>query len=437
MQVIILCPKITPRVAYITETLIGALGIKHFRLTDSVDEFKESPLPKINYSDSFVDENEFRITPAGLVHETGINFQTINCLDWKDLKAFFPTQDGDLPFDIFSASFYLISRYEEYLPHSLDFYGRYAHENSLAFKEDFLHVPLVNLWLKEWKHLLQEKFPELQFNSPAFKFIPTYDIDIAWSYLHKGWKRNLGGFFKSLINRDFNNAIERLNVLSNKQKDPFDSFDWLDALHKKYALAPIYFFLLAKKNKGYDKNILPEKKELLELIKVHSEKYDTGIHPSWQSVDDPELLKNEIEILQGISGKKINRSRQHYIRMFLPVTYRNLIDAGITEDYSMGYGSINGFRASYCLPHYWYDLEKELATGLKIFPFCYMEANSFYEQHYTVNQAAEELEKYFQIVKSVNGNFITIWHNHFLGTDNMFKGWKEMYEDFIRKHFKV
>src|ERR1700739_4880450 len=117
-----------------------------------------------------------------------------------------------------------------------------------------------------------------------------------------------------------------------------------------------------------------------QLVKAHADKYAVGIHPSWKSGDNDDLLKEEIIILQNLADKKIATSRQHYIRFMLPEGYRRLIDAGITADHSMGYGSINGFRASVASSFYWYDLQKEVQTPLLIYPFCYMEANSFYEQ---------------------------------------------------------
>ena len=40
-------------------------------------------------------------------------------------------------FDVFSASFYLVSRYEEYLPYVKDMYERFQAENSLAYKHNF------------------------------------------------------------------------------------------------------------------------------------------------------------------------------------------------------------------------------------------------------------------------------------------------------------
>jgi hypothetical protein len=228
---------------------------------------------------------------------------------------------------------------------------------------------------------------------------------------------------------------ERISVLQRKLKDPFYSYEWLNELHAQTPLQPLYFFLAAGRNKGYDKNILPSNYNYKQLIKSHAAGYGIGIHPSWQSGNDKKLLNSEIETLEKISGKQISKSRQHYIRMKLPETYRNLIEAGITEDYSMGYGSINGFRASWCLPHKWYDLEKEITTPFIVYPFCYMEANSFYEQHFSANEALKEMEHYYQVTKDANGLLITIWHNHFLGTDKMFAGWKEAYEKFVLKYF--
>jgi hypothetical protein len=129
----------------------------------------------------------------------------------------------------------------------------------------------------------------------------------------------------------------------------------------------------------------------------------------------------------------VTSSRQHFIRFTLPETFRQLIDAGIKEDFSMGYGSINGFRASVASPFYWYDLEKEQTTHLLLHPFCYMEANSFYEQKQNPEQALQEMLQYYSEVKKAKGTLITIWHNTFLGTDEKFKGWREVYKIFFNE----
>jgi len=224
---------------------------------------------------------------------------------------------------------------------------------------------------------------------------------------------------------------ERWRVVFGKHRDPFDSFDWMDQLHQQFDLRPIYFFLISNKTGKYDKNISPSKRSMKHLIQEHSDRYSIGIHPSWQSGDDPGKLKLEILKLGQIVGKQISSSRQHYIRFALPQTYRQLIELGIDSDFSMGYGSINGFRASVTSPFFWYDLEKEEQTKLLLYPFCFMEANSFYEQKYSTQKAFEELKHYFDIVRSVNGTLITIWHNSFLGKAKKFKGWREIYEQFI------
>ena len=142
---------------------------------------------------------------------------------------------------------------------------------------------------------------------------------------------------------------------------------------------PIIFFLSAKKPSGYDKNISPGKPAMRSLIAYHARGYTVGIHPSWQSGDEEAVLMEEVDELAEITGTPVKYSRQHYIRMNLPKTYRRLIDLGIDKDFSMGYGSANGFRASIASSFYWYDLKAEKKTSLLLFPFCFMDANSFYE----------------------------------------------------------
>ncbi len=423
---------ITPRLKYIAG-FIGQEVIGYpFTITSDISEFKQQQGPKINYSNDRISDDEIWIRPHSLLQEKNIRPQSIDCFEANGWKAFFRTE-GDLPFDIFAAAFYLLSRYEEYLPHQKDSFGRYAHENALAYKENFLDKPLVNIWLNDLKKVLQEKFPGCQFPNSQFHFLPTYDIDEAYSYKHKGWLRTAGAVAKAFFNGQWRAIAERKNVLSGKLQDPFDSYGYMDQLHSKYGLKPNYFFLVAAKTGKYDRNILPKEKALKELVRQHAAVYETGIHPSWQSGDDPSLLRQELETLEKITGKRTAGSRQHFIRFRLPQTFRLLIAAGIRKDFSMGYGSINGFRASVASSFYWYDLEKEEITNLLLFPFCFMEANSFYEQKYSPQQALDELRYYYKAVRSVNGTLITIWHNTFLGTARNFAGWREVYAQFLEE----
>ena len=428
---ILYCPDITPRVRWI----IGFCGHELFdtpiRITSDKEEFEVTPGPRINYSMASIPD-VFTIRPGALLFETMIRRQTIACFDYNGRKAFFPTE-GDLPFDVFAASFYLLCRYEEWLPHEKDEFGRYAYTQSLAWREEFLDFPLINYWLQDLRVALGRKYPGLIFRYTAFKFIPTYDIDSAWSYLHKGWQLNLGGALKSIIKGEWRAVWNRTRVLQRRLRDPFDAYEWLDALHLYCRLRPYYFFLVASHRQGVDRNISPSSPEFRELIRYHASGYRIGVHPSWHSGDDVRQLREEIEWLEVISGHPITRSRQHYIRFEMPETYRRLLKYGIRQDFSMGYGSINGFRASVASSYHWYDLEIEEMTGLRIFPFCFMDANSFYEHQYTAPRAMEELMHYYRQIKAVNGLMVTIWHNSFLGTEPAFAGWREVYEVFLKE----
>jgi hypothetical protein len=410
------------RLQYITHFIFALLHGNACRITIDSEEFKNYEGPKINYSDAPVAAGEFWIRNVPLLFEDDIRQQAISCFETNGHKAFFATEGG-YPFDVFAAIFYLLSRYEEYLPHTKDSYGRYAHENSLAFKEGFLNQPLINIWAQQLAAALQQKFAAYRVKQGGFVFVPTYDIDIAYSYRHKGFLRNAGG---ALLQPSA--LFARLAVLLGNKKDPFDCYDWLHQLHKQYQLPPVYFFLVPEKNGRYDKNILPHKDAMWQLVKKHAAKCRVGLHPSWQSGDTPHLLAAEKKQLEAMAEKTITHTRQHYIRFTLPGDYTRLIDDGFTDDYSMGYGSINGFRASVATAFYWFNLAANEPTSLLIHPFCWMDANSYYEQKMMPAEAQKELLQYYEVCKKTNATLCTIWHNNFLGTDRAFAGWREVYE---------
>lgn len=423
----------SPRLSYIIDFFSNEIFEKPVKITTDLARFKMEQGPKINYGRLPVDDNEFRVCPVPLLSETTIAEQEFNFFEVFGYKGIFPTYGGDFPFDIFSAVFYFISRYEEYLPHEKDKYGRYSHLNSLAYREKFLDVPLVDIWLFHFRKALVKKYPEIQLKKRSFSFLPTYDIDIAYSYSAKGRKRSLAGSLKALATLRFGALWRRFQVLQGKLKDPFDAYSWLDALHKSGKHKPVYFFLVADKNRKFDKNILPEEPLLQQLIKRTATNYQVGIHPGWNTYGDLEAIKSECETLKKLSGITAIHSRQHYIRMNLPETYHQLMDAGIKEDYSMGYGTINGFRASCSLPFYFYDLLQEKQFPLLVHPFCFMDANAYYQQKLSTEKTAELLNSYADILMKHQGVLTTIWHNQFLGTEKLFAGWREVYEQLFKK----
>jgi hypothetical protein len=390
---------------------------------------------KINYSNEKTTATSLHIKPHSLLQQSDIQPQQLSVNRWKHSTILFYNQPGaTVPFDIFAATFYLLSRYEEYLPHTDDKHGRFQPEQSVAHQFSFLQQPVVDEWILHFKRILEKQFG-IKFASKAFKFIPTYDIDIAWKYLHKGAKRYWGGLLKDIATLKLNAVKERLQVHSGKIKDPFDCFNWLDEVHEQYKLQPIYFMLLGRLS-AYDKNAdptLPAMKAL--LVKLFS-KYDIGIHPSYLSNDDPKLLHAEIGLLANAGDKTITQSRQHYIKLSLPETYENLITEGIQDDYSMGYPSVNGFRAATSNAFNWYHLKEERVTSLRVHPFAFMEATSKFYLKQNTKETWLEWERLWHAVKITNGTFVSIWHNYILGTDKSSKGWRELYLKGLEENLK-
>ena len=180
-----------------------------------------------------------------------------------------------------------------------------------------------------------------------------------------------------------------------------------------------------------DKNISPFRKRFQQLVKRISKNSVVGLHPSVYSSTDKKALQVEKNLLSSISELPITKSRFHFLKCLLPEDYHRLIDAGITDDYTMGYGTINGFRASTSRSFLWYDLSSETTTTLRVHPFCWMDANSYYEQKISAEEAYAELLSYMVGIKKVNGTMMTVVHNHLLGTDPICKGWGEVYGRFI------
>ncbi|MDC3387966.1 polysaccharide deacetylase family protein [Flavobacteriaceae bacterium] len=425
MKLLIYTHKITPRVRYVFKHICTRiLGIQ-IDFTSVIEEFIAHQGLKLSYAKQPLG-NELFIKSHYLLFEEGISDIEIVIKKWNDTKCFFPCgSKSSMPYDIFAASFYLLSRYEEYLPYVADDFGRFPPEESIAYQYHFLKEPVIDVWAYSFKAILQERFTDYEFVIKKFELKPIIDVPVVYKYSHKGLIRTIGGTFKDLINFNFLELYNRYLVLSKLRKDPYDTFKWLINNHKKRNLKPIFFFLLADYSK-YDKSISYQNKHLVALIKSVSDYFDVGLKGSYLALDDKEVLKEEKSRFEAIFNISLTHTKNSFSKLKLPLVYRNLIDLEITSDYSMGYVSESGFRAGTCTPFYFYDLDFEMQTPLKINSFCVLDY--VYNKK---NANIDEIKQLIDSVKKVNGTFNLVLHNYTFSEDEYWQGWKRIYVDLL------
>ena len=411
IMIAIYTDKITPRLQYTLNLVFQTVLATDYQLYHDKQAFAAASLPKMSYCSEKVSD-EVHLFATALLFEENIQPQNITVTYDNDFPVFFQHQQNDaLSFDPFAMIFYLVSRYEEYVISERDEHGRFTANQSIAKQYNFLQIPLVNHLCLKIKALLLRQYPQLHFPQQQFQFLPTYDIDYAWSYLNKGVKRTVGGYVRAFLKGNVKEIIERLQVQTGRQTDPFYTFKTLDEFHQTHQLSPVYFFLLGDYS-TFDKSISHHNTAFQQLIRNTAAAYKIGIHPSYVSNERPQQITIEKNRLAAISQQNIIRSRQHFLKLFLPTTYQRLLQNNLTEDYTMGYATAVGFRASIATPYFWYDLANEKATTLKIFPFQIMDVTlSNYLQLNT--EAAKQLtQEIINNTKAVNGLFSTLWHNN-------------------------
>lgn len=404
--------------------------------TTNIEEFNKCNTAKLAYTNSPL-HNELFLCSKDILFESDIRHQELQFVDFLEIPCPYPVYHDKsiLPFDMFAASFLFISRYEEYLPHKKDHHRRFVAKESLAFQKGFLHKPVINIWAKKLHQILRNKFPELPKYKGKYKYTPTYDIDIAWSFKNKGLTRNLGGLMRDILHFNWNQVKLRVQVLNDKAKDPYDTYHIQHRWTRKYHLKPIYFILFGELG-PFDKSISSLNSNFQNLIKDLRDHARIGIHPSYASNDNTKLLKSEIKDLSETVHVDITSSRQHFLKLNLPTTYRNLINLGIKHDYTMGFASQVGFRAGICNSFFFYDLDLETETKLRVHPFAVMDGTLKDYLKVDTESAKNIIDQLLEEVKSVDGHFISLWHNESLNDQEKWKGWLEVYEHLLKEAIK-
>ncbi|MCB0388809.1 MAG: polysaccharide deacetylase family protein [Winogradskyella sp.] len=416
--------KITPRLKYaFKQVFTRILGIP-VDFTTTIEDFIAHDSLKMSYTRQPL-SNEIFVRSHDILYEQGLSDVEISVQDWEETKCFFFNGDKSaIPFDIFSATFYLLSRYEEYLPHVKDQYGRFTAQESLAYKHDFLHQPVVDIWAYKFKKVFQENYPDFQFPERQYTIKPIIDVPSAYNFKLKGIMRTFGGTVKDLFSFNFKKLYYRYMVLFGLKRDTYDTFKYIINKQKHSQFKFLFFFLIGDYS-TYDKGIDAQKKKFITLIKQVADYCQVGLKASYFALEDISILKKEKGRMEAILNTSLTASRHSFSKLNLPESYRNLVELEILEDYTMGYVNHPGFRAGTCTPFFFYDLDYEIQTPLKICSYHLLDYSLLKFQSLLDKKKA--LNEIIYQVKKVHGEFVPVFHNYTFSEVDRWKGYKDLF----------
>ena len=421
MKILIHVQKITPRIVYSFKQICKRiLGIE-VDFTSKIEKFIAFEGPKFSYGKHPLGK-ELYFQSVELLFDHGVNEIQVQVLPWEETQCFFKVKHpkSSLPFDIFAASFFLLTRYEEYLPHKKDDLGRFSASESVAYLHNFIKDPVVDIWAHKFKKVLLKKYPEIRFQTNQFQVIPVIAVSQTFAYLHKGILRTYGGILRDLLTLDIQNVILRFRVLLGFTNDPYNTFDSVITLQKTKKRQSVVFFGLGDYSR-LEKNIQHSNRKHQKIIKHVADYMEVGLKVSYDAIADLAKSKQEKKRIESINNRPLESVMCSFYKLTLPSSYRNFVELEMKEDFSMGYSNQSGFRAGTCTPFMFYDLDYDVQTPLKINPFCL--THTSFEKTYNLDFLLKEAATYAEKIKKVNGVFIPVFTNGLLNSQKKNNKW--------------
>ena len=406
----------TDIIQYILRFMVGE------HLADDISSFVGYTSDRLQYGDYKV-----VIVPSGFfdegVYGTDKTKPSIPLNNIEGVPFLYGTSDieyvGDtivVHADLVASAYFLLSRYEETLYRDVrDVHGRFPGRESLPYKAGFIERPVVDEYgklLRKWLNQSGVKVDEL---IPFIRQINlTHDIDAPFS--GRTW-RNVAR--KILSGRNPVAAIrEKYHPL---EKDPYYTFPWMleqdEKLRQVIGEERCRSFMFFKAG-GDTKEDRPkydlQGKDIQSLYALCTQ-YGaiTGIHSSYQAGQNSSLILPEKQNLEDAFGIKVTANRHHFLASREPEDMEYLEGAGITDDYTIGYADVAGFRLGTSLPVRYINPTKRKLSSLILHPLTIMDStlNEFKYMNLAADRAEEYCDRLINNIRNVNGELTLLWHN--------------------------
>ncbi|MEM9932877.1 MAG: hypothetical protein AAF824_04660 [Bacteroidota bacterium] len=418
----------SPRLRYTMELVFGEILGLSIAVIDTEESIPANS-QVIDYR--YEEENPLacNIPNVGLLHEMYVRDEWAALRNEEGIPFLFPVTGEALGFDPFSAIFYLASDYEKYVASHIDPHGRYDQSVYPSGKEKWFAHPLCELYAEKLWEFLHKHFPDLTREQKEYRVIWTFDLDNPWKYKYKPLYVQLGGFVKDLLNVNLAQVRERIEAWLTA-KDPHEVYKEIEEHFP--AKESIFFILLARKS-PHDTRYTWRSPQLKQLVlTIMAKGALVGIHPSYTTSKDEAQLALEKEKLEKWVGP-VSVGRQHYLKVSYPETYRSYIGSGIQTDYSACLYHMTGFPMGMMRSFYWFDLENNQQTTLRIQPTQIMDVSLQQYMRLSPTKAIREMDRIYTLTRRFGGELCILFHNEALSDAGEWKGWKDPILAWVKK----
>lgn len=415
----------SPRAHWIVEHTIGRMLGMPLRITSDATAFREAAGPRLSYGSSPM-AGALHVPWSGALHQLPAQDPPVALVD--GMPALFPVGHA---FDLFAAAFFLLALVDEHRCQARDAHDRIPTEALFTVRSGLADAPWVDRWVLALGERLQRSHPTLR-SARAFRHVVTVDVDNVLRYAGRPWTRALGATAKDLLHLRPGAALERWMVRSGLLRDPF--LRGLDLVERHVAdTSGAILFLLLRGDGPHDHAVEPDQWPAgLHRFLRHDTGLRIGLHPSYATSTDPGRLENEVSIYERRLQPRTLISRQHFLRWRLPDTLRRLAAAGFAEEHSLGFADRPGFRAATCTPFPWYDVERDQPTPLMLWPFAAMDSALIERCGLDPAGATAAMRAMSDEVRTVQGTFVSVWHDRYLSGHREFARWPSVFEEVVK-----
>lgn len=327
--------------------------------------------------------------------------------------------------DILGSIFFLVTRYEELVVPDRDEHGRFPARASLAARSGFLDRPLADELTELLRGCLTVLWPELGDRPSRGEVVLTHDVDLAFYAQSVGWRHLARSTAADLLKRrDPALAWRRLASYVTARAgrfprgDPFATFDELMEISEHAGLRSAFYFMSGRTHAAMDATYdLGHPWIHAVLLHIAARSHEVGLHASYASHLDGELIRGEFDRLRTAAqcaGVRQDEwgGRQHFLRWENPATWRAWASAGLAYDSTVAFAEELGFRSGTARPFPVFDLIEERPLPLVERPLGVMDSTLFAYGGITPRDALPRILEMARRSRALGGDFVLLWHNN-------------------------